>query len=174
MTTGTIGSATTAASDDITSSLMSTRTAARSRRIEVIRSERTVGGRSSKSGRSWPSPRSNAPRWRGPRASTVLAPACCIPSSAAGRSERSGVSCQRDIRMSPPCNIRMSPFGRPWPTGASARLALLGGLVPVVQRGGPARRGVPIQRLTQRRAGGSCGPTGASQVAGRGPLSNVM
>src|SRR5215831_9024631 len=26
---------------------------------------------------------------------------------------------------------------------------------------GPARRGVPIQRLTQRRAGGPCGPTGA-------------
>ena len=30
-------------------------------------------------------------------------------------------------------------------------------------QGGPARRGVPIARLTQRRAGGSCGPTGASR-----------
>ena len=38
--------------------------------------------------------------------------------------------------------------------------------MPVVHRGGPARRGVPVQRLTQRRAGGSCGPTGASRGGG--------
>jgi hypothetical protein len=30
-------------------------------------------------------------------------------------------------------------------------------------QGGPARRGVPVERLTQRRAGGACGPTGASR-----------
>jgi hypothetical protein len=39
-------------------------------------------------------------------------------------------------------------------------------LVPVVQ--GAARRGVPIQRLTPGRAGGPCGPTGASRGGGDG------
>jgi Phage integrase family len=40
-------------------------------------------------------------------------------------------------------------------------------LVPVVHRGGPARCGVPIKRLTERHAGGSCGPTGASRGVGQ-------
>jgi hypothetical protein len=68
------------------------------------------------------------------------------------RHQRVGVGCQSALNIDPRSASKIDP--------SVCRL------VPVVHRGGPARRGVPVARLTQRRAGGPCGPTGASPVAG--------
>jgi hypothetical protein len=60
----------------------------------------------------------------------------------------------RNVRVSPPGWRRASAIG---PVGEK--------LVPVVHRGNPRDAECLFQKLTQRRAGGSCGPTGASRVA---------
>ena len=52
--------------------------------------------------------------------------------------------------------VRAAASARRMSNGTQPR-PLSGRLVPVIHRGDPCHRGVPLQRLTQRRAGGACG-----------------